>query len=110
MSLINIFKITENKVEDLKESLGALGTPFEKNYYIGELLILAVLYVKNEMIKNDVKWKWVLDEFSAGYVQKEKQAWSTVLIKIANTNYAITFGNAFYYIDKFSDKDWKLFK
>ena len=106
MSLINIFKIDENKVEDLKESLGSLGTPFEKNYSIGEISIPAVLYVKNEMIKNDVKWKWVLDEFSAGYIQKEKQAWSAVLIKIADTNYAITFGNAFYYIDKFSDKDF----
>lgn len=106
MSLINIFKIDENKVEDLKESLGALGSPFEKSYSIGEVVIPAILYVKNEIIRNDVKWQWVLDEFSAGYIQKEKQAWSAMLIKIADTHYAITFGNAFYYIDKFSDKDF----
>lgn len=106
MSLINIFKIDENKVEDLKESLGALGSPFEKSYSIGEVVIPAILYVKNEIIRNDVKWQWVLDEFFAGYIQKEKQAWSAMLIKIADTNYAITFGNAFYYIDKFSDKDF----
>ncbi len=106
MSAINIFKIDENKVEDLQESLRMSGTHFEKIFSIDEVSIPTTLYVKNEIVKNDVKWNWVLDEFSVDNIQKEKQAWSAVLIKLATNNYVITFGNAFYYIDKFSDKNF----
>lgn len=106
MSFINIFKIEESKVEDLKSALEILGTPHEKACNVNGVEITSVLYVKNEEERNKVKWHWILEEFSAGSIQKEKQAWSVVITNIDETYYALTFGNAFYYIDKFSNKDF----
>ena len=101
MSLINIFKVERNKVEDLQAYLSNVGTSYEKSCTIGDVTIPTVLYVKNEAIRNPVKWNWVLDEFAADIIQKEKQAWSVILITIDTVAYVLTFGNAFYYIDKF---------
>lgn len=106
MSLINVFKIDENKVEKLQESLSEMCALFDKSITVDNVSIYATLYVKNVQKKDPVKWEWVLEEFSAGEIKKEKQAWGVVFIRLDNNNYAITFGNAFYYIDKFSDKDF----
>ena len=71
MSLINVFKIEESKVEDLKSALEVLGTPHEKTCNVNGGEITSVLYVKNEEYRNEVKWHWILEEFSAGSMFRE---------------------------------------
>lgn len=107
MSFINIFKIERSKFDGLKTKLEELCcNSHEKDYAFDGMTYHTVLYVKNDTYTSRVKWQWILDEFSVSEIKKEKQAWSVMLAEVGGVCYALTFGNAFYHIDKFADKDF----
>lgn len=82
MSLINVFKIDENKVEKLQESLSEMCALFDKSITVDNVSIYATLYVKNVQKKDPVKWEWVLEEFSAGEIKKRKAGVGCCIYKI----------------------------
>lgn len=107
MSFINVFKIDRDQFNDFVKKLRELcGDPIGKDRMIGETNLHADLYVKKNKIKQDVGWRWVLEEFETDVFEKEKQAWSVMVAVVGGAHYALTFGNAFYHVDKFSDKDF----
>ncbi len=107
MSSINIFRIDKDRINDFKENLGKICKTINKVSSINEQEINSILYVKNDpYIKNSLSWNWVLSEFGEQNIQKEKQAWAVMLVNVNECYYALTFGNAFYRVDKFADKDF----
>ncbi len=107
MALINVFKIETNQYDDFIKRLRDLcGDPHKKDISIFGLNLHTELYVKNDKIPQKVGWKWVLQDFSVNAIEKEKQAWSVMVSKVGEAYYALTFGNAFFHVDKFSDKDF----
>jgi uncharacterized protein (TIGR04141 family) len=64
------------------------------------------LFVYNEPIENGINWNWLLSEFDAPIINVPKQSWAILIIESETQQYALTFGNAFYYVDKFCDRDF----
>lgn len=106
MSLINIFLIEDGKVEAFRESLCSGCEVREKDLTIAQKVVHAALYIKNDDSKSRVKWEWILNAFGATVIHKEKQAWSVLSVTVDGKCYALTFGNAFYHVDGFSDKSF----
>ena len=106
MSLINIFLIEESKVEAFLGSLSSGCEKREKDHTIDGKAVHTELYIKNDDSKSRVKWEWVLNEFGVMPIHKEKQAWSVLSAMVDGKCYALTFGNAFYHVDGFSDKSF----
>lgn len=106
MSFINIFLIEQGKAEAFRESLHSSCEVREKDHTIDGKVVHAELYIKNDEYRSRVKWEWILNEFEATVIHKEKQAWSVLSVIIDGKCYALTFGNAFYHVDKYSDKSF----
>ena len=107
MGSINIFKIEQDRFDDFIKSLHDLcGDPHGKDCTIDGANFHADLYVKRNEAPQKLSWRWVLQEFNTDVFEKMKQAWSVMVAVVGGTHYALTFGNAFYQVDKFSDKDF----
>ena len=107
MGFINVFKIEKGRREEFINKLHDLcGDPYKRDTTVAGVNFQVDLYIKNNRIAQGVGWEWVLQEFSATVIQKEKQAWAVLVAEVGETHYALTFGNAFYHVDKFSDKDF----
>ena len=107
MGFINIFKIERDRFDDFIKRLHDLcGDPHGKDCTIDGTNFHADLYVKRNRVPQKLSWRWVLREFDTDVFEKEKQAWSVMVAVVGGTHYALTFGNAFYQVDKFSDKDF----
>lgn len=107
MSSLNIFRIDEARWDPFKTKLHDLcGDPREQDCMVSGVNIHALLYIKNDNSKKQVGWDWVLREFAVSVIQKDKQAWSVLVAEAGGIHYALTFGNAFYQVDQFADKDF----
>lgn len=109
MGSINLYKIESDKKDEFIRMLSSklkdkctIETPFGQSEEIS-----FTLYVVNEENRNNVSWNWVLREFQQPEIQTLSLPKAVVLAeKEDDTTYAVTFGSAFFLVDKYCDKDF----
>lgn len=117
MGNINLYRIDDEKKElclkDLKETKleNKAGLSFEKVYNKITYNFRTTLYVEvSEQADKSISWNWILQEFKQEPVYTSKAPKAVLLIENTidekNTTYAVTFGSAYFRIDKFCDKDF----
>lgn len=114
MGTLNIYKIDNDKLQDLMETLnqkmqqkGTQTIP-EPISETGETQpIRCELYYAQQENPVSLSWDWVLAAFGQESVRTNPLPKAVLLLKKENgTIYAITFGHAFFLIDKFCDRDF----
>ena len=114
MGTLNIYKIDNDKLQDLMETLnqkmqqkGTQTIP-EPISETGETQpIRCELYYAQQENPVSLSWDWVLAAFDQERVRTNPLPKAVVLLKKENDAvYAITFGHAFFLIDKFCDRDF----
>lgn len=114
MGTLNIYKIDNDKLQDLMETLNQkmrkLGTQTipEPISETGENQpIRCELYYAQQENPVSLSWDWVLAAFGQESVRTNPLPKAVLLLKKENgAIYAITFGHAFFLIDKFCDRDF----
>lgn len=109
MGSINLYKIESEKKDEFIRMLSSklnnkctIETPFGQSEEIS-----FTLYVVNEENRNNVSWNWVLREFQQPEIRTLSLPKAVVLAeKEDDTTYAVTFGSAFFLVDKYCDKDF----
>lgn len=114
MGTLNIYKIDNDKLQDLMQTLnqkmqqkGTQTIP-EPISETGETQpIRCELYYAQQENPVSLSWGWVLAAFGQESVRTNPLPKAVVLLKKENDAvYAITFGHAFFLIDKFCDRDF----
>lgn len=114
MGTLNIYKIDNVKLQDLMQTLNQkmqqMGTQTIPEP-IGETRenqpIRCELYYAQQENTVSLSWNWVLAAFGQESVRTNPLPKAVVLLKKENgAIYAITFGHAFFLIDKFCDRDF----
>lgn len=110
----NIYKIINEKVEDLKSYL--INKDYEciqsDSLKINEnkSIYYCSLYLFNENKHKLLSWNWVLKEFKQDIVEISVKPKAIILIKEESDNYndfyALSFGSAYYELENFYDVDW----
>ena len=111
MSSINLYKIDDAKVDlfktTLKEKMSTTDQLINYTEDNSDISFDFWLYTKFFSSPKEVKWNWLLNEFNASsrFVNASPQA--ILLVQNARgTLYAITFGHAFFMVDKYCDRDF----
>lgn len=112
MPNINIYKITEEKIEafttHLDEAYDCLSEQIQNYLRLNETRIEynCKLYFSEKDNPTPLKWNWALSMFG----QPTAQIWGSpkgvISISTETSCYALTFGHSFFQIDQFSDKEW----
>lgn len=111
MSSINLYKIDDTKVDSFKRALKEkMSTTNQSIKYTNENNGIGFdfcLYTKSPNFEKAIKWNWLLNEFDveSKFVNASPQA---VLLAQNETGtlYAITYGHAFFMVDKYCDRDF----
>lgn len=111
MSSINFYKIDNEKVDFFKKALKEkMSTTDQLINYTDDNSGVCFdfwLYTKCPSSQKAIKWNWLLSEFdvAARFVNASPQA---ILLAQNKTGalYAITYGHAFFLVDKYCDRDF----
>jgi uncharacterized protein (TIGR04141 family) len=117
MAVINLYKILENKHDELGEHLGTtyalLGEHTvhinHANTVTGEVLddtYEMSLYFAVGAEEKPISWNWVLNAFGHQNVEVDGAPRAIIRIQYGESIYAITFGHSFFKTDQYSDKEW----
>lgn len=111
MSQINIYKIDQKKNNDFLKELSSKfdkGKTIEINKKINEKQINfgLTLYISKPNEEKEVNWKWILEEFEEEKVTNIPNYKAVLLIEKDEYMYALTFGFAYFNVDKFCDRDF----
>lgn len=109
MGIINLYKIDNTKKEALLKELSEkfeldkhISLPIENFEEIG-----FTLYTQFNSQGTELSWKWILSEFGQSAAQIFPSPKAVVLAeKEDDTTYAITYGSAFFTVDKFCDRNF----
>lgn len=104
MPIINLFKIDDEKQKDFFDGVFEKISSKEKEY-AGENYVFTLYFEKNDGTKKTA-WRWFMDEFEEELPNEIKPAKAIISIQHNNSIYAMSFGNAFHYVDKFCDKNF----
>lgn len=109
MGQVNIYKINPQKHRDF---LARLKRDFEKpqvkKISKSSITYELAFYYKAPDIPNVISWKWIFDAYEID-APRSSGAPKGVLVITSNnsqTTYAVTFGTAFFCVDKFCDRDF----
>ncbi len=108
MSKINLYKIDERNhrgfLDYLEEKLNLIENKVledeqEEKYHFS-------LYKIDEEVDKEISWNWILHEFEQPYLSVKTQPKAVLTIEYDDEMYAVTFGSAFFLVDKFCDKNF----
>ncbi len=108
MGQINIYKLDEEKwekcEEHLKEKLDEKPA-FTRciNVKNSKIEYQVKLYVTGKGKEKSVSWKWVLDQCGEEDKKVVSSPYAIMVLENERNRYAVSFGNAYFIIDKFSD-------
>lgn len=106
---INLYKIEREKKDAFVRMLAdrlEVKNAIENNFGESEHVLLT-LYVINGQYQNALSWNWILREFEQNEIQTLSSPKAVVLAeKEDGTTYAVTFGSAFFLVDKYCDKNF----
>lgn len=105
MGVINVFRLLPEKSDELRNTIIKCSDFQIEQGFRGHNYCLS-LFVYNEPDEKPIGWSWLLDAFGAEMIHVVKQSWAILIIESELHQYALTFGNAFYYVDKFCDRDF----
>lgn len=105
MSQINLFRIQENATEAFSSAIAQEYALVGNNTYSS---FVSELYCARRPLERDVSWKWVFDLFGSAPIQIGCQPKALLIVKNTNSNkeYAISFGGAFFDVDRYADRDF----
>lgn len=109
MGSINLYKIEKEKKD---EFIRMLATKLEIKNTIDSAFgeseqISLTLYTDSSPRENNLSWNWILREFEHPAMITHSSPKAVVLAeKEDDTTYAVTFGSAFFIVDKYCDKDF----
>ena len=111
MASINLYRVDEDKKDLLIQELNSRMTPVKTKFIqssINNSELGCTLYTSEQNKKqSDLSWKWLLDEFETTTVKLDARPKAVLLVEGENNcDYAVTFGSAYFLIDKFCDKDF----
>ena len=111
MGNINLYKIEEDKnqlfIQEMVEKLQEIDTQvIEKQINGINNSFCLTLYTSIPQNGRALKWGWILTAFRSDNPSVTSPPKAVLMIKKNNTIYAVTFGHAFYLVDKFCDRDF----
>ena len=111
MSSINLYKIEETKIDSFKKALTEkLTLQNEVITYTDEKKDMSfdfALYTKCENTKKTIKWNWILNAFGMTSITLDTSPQAVLLAQNkSGPLYAITYGHAFFLVDKYCDRDF----
>ena len=111
MSSINLYKIEETKIDSFKKALTEkLTLQNEVITYTDEKKDMSfdfALYTKCENTKKTIKWTWILNAFGMTSITLDTSPQAVLLAQNkSGPLYAITYGHAFFLVDKYCDRDF----
>lgn len=106
MAKLNLYKIDQNKKEDflqnLQEELNFINTKEKQN--TNQELYKFSLYNYFPAADKSLSWNWLLSEFDEDGFSYKTNPRAIVTITKSNNMYVITFGSAYFLVDKFCDR------
>lgn len=111
LSQVNIYKIDDNKQQEL---LKDLSKKFEmvstkeivKQVNENKLSFEFTLYLYKPDEEKDVSWNWILNEFNQEILKNTPNCRGILLIEIEDRMYVVTFGYYYFVVDKFCDRNF----
>ncbi len=107
MGQVNLYKIDEKKTNDflnkLDEKFECLG---EQNYPYGKdkkNQWTVTTYASKTENRKLPEWKWILDEYDFEIPESSTAIRAILVIEIKDIMYAVTYGMAFFAVDKYCD-------
>lgn len=108
MSKINLYKIDERYhgafFDYLAEKLNYIEDK-ELEDEQGEKFLFS-LFKLDEEVDKEISWNWILNEFEQLHLSVKTQPKAVLTIEYDDEMYAVTFGSAFFLVDKFCDKNF----
>lgn len=108
MSKINLYKIDERYhrafFDYLTEKLNYIENR-ELEDEQGEKHLFS-LFKLDEEVDKEISWNWILNEFEQPQLSVKTQPKAVLTIECDDDLYAVTFGSAFFLVDKFCDKNF----
>ncbi len=104
MAHINLYKIDSLRISDCIENLASFSKKESKDY--DEFNV--TLYVWDSDEKKELSWNWILKAFKQKTLNNRTAPRAVVLLQKQGTDilYAVTFGSAFFMVDKYCDRDF----
>lgn len=114
MATINIYKIDDDKIEsffgDITDKFSEIGdidftiTQNEETYDFSMLLFYDD---EDNDEENQIKWKWIIDCFNSEEdATTKKSPRGIVSIEVNGNVYAVSFSYAYFFIDKYCDREF----
>ena len=117
MASVNLYKIDSNKINDFLQDINNSDFERKTNPSLTEDVdgekyeFKPSLYIVNPKQSNkEISWNWLLDEFDEPSINIYKAPKAILIIdEIRDESeeiYAVTFGNSFFKVDKYCDRDF----
>lgn len=107
MGSINLYKIDPEHhvalLDGMKEKMR-----LEKSIQInhkGKKFVIK-LYTFSDPTEKPLSWDWIFTAFDVGHLKTQPKPKSVIVLSYEQNIYAVTFGLAYFYVDKYSDKDF----
>lgn len=112
MSTINLYKIDNEKSEsfykDLSDKMEFIkNKEIDRSYKSEKNLFSCKLYLTVPEKGKDISWNWILEAFDRDSISMISAPKAVLVIRHNYENiYAVTFGHAFFLVDKYCDRDF----
>lgn len=109
MGQINIYRIQPQKTDSFFQKVGTdYSGPKSKNIEKDSVLYTFSFFHKDKTPSKDISWAWVFDEYELDSPKANGGPKGIIVVTAGKEHpiYAITFGTAFFSVDKYCDKDF----
>ena len=111
MSSINLYKIDTSKssflLAKLNQEMSFVGTKIINSTFLKKRTSYGFsLYLACNNDEKAVPWQWVLNEFEQDVIKKISMPKAVVLVEVDDYIYAFTFGNSYFLVDRYCDREF----
>ncbi|WP_455936959.1 DUF6119 family protein [Gemella morbillorum] len=107
MGQVNLYKIDSTKeklfLENLKNKFEYKG---EKQFVLNNINYIVSMYIQEANQKTKFEWKWILEQYNCEIGEIFGMPRAVLVVKNEDGIYAITYGLAYFVIDKYCDVDY----
>lgn len=109
MAKVNLYRIEDRDHRAFVDYLGERMN-FIENKRVedegGEDTFNYSLYKIEEEVEKEIGWNWILNEFAQSHISVKTQPKAVLVIEYDDEMYAVTFGSAFFLVDKYCDRNF----
>jgi len=111
MGSLNLYKIGEEKkqlfIQEMAQKLQRVDTlDIEKQVNDADTMFGLTLYISHSQDDKELNWNWLLSAFHLNNLDITPSPKAVLTVEKDDTIYAVTFGHAFFLVDKFCDRDF----